>query len=39
MGFRDYHLDIDIEDGRGSLFIYENNALYKRKPSGRSSTR
>ena len=27
MGFRDYHLDIDIEGGRGSLFIYENNAF------------
>ena len=29
MGFRDYHLDIDREDGRGSLFIYENNNFIK----------
>jgi len=29
MGFRDYHLDIDVEGGRGSLFIYENNVFIK----------
>lgn len=29
MGFRDYHLEIDAEEGRGSLFIYENNAFIK----------
>ena len=27
MGFRDYHLEIEAEEGRGSLFIYENNAF------------
>lgn len=27
MGFRDYRLEIDIENGRGSLFIYENDAF------------
>ena len=36
MGFRDYHLEIDIEEGRGSLFIYENNTFHQRKPSRRS---
>ncbi len=25
MGFRDYHLEIDAEEGRGSLFIYESS--------------
>jgi spoIIIJ-associated protein len=29
MGFRDYNLEIDVEGGRGSLFIYENNAFVK----------
>jgi predicted RNA-binding protein Jag len=29
MGFRDYHLEIDVEEGRGSLFIYEDNSLIK----------
>lgn len=29
MGFRDYNLEIDIKEGRGSLFIYENNAFIK----------
>ncbi len=29
MGFRDYNLEINIEDGRGSLFIYENNPFIK----------
>ena len=27
MGFRDYRLELDVENGRGLLFIYENNAL------------
>lgn len=27
MGFRDYHLEIEAEEGRGSLFVYENNAF------------
>jgi len=29
MGFRDYHLEIDTEEGRGSLFIYEDNNFIK----------
>ena len=29
IGFRDYNLEIDVEGGRGSLFIYESNALIK----------
>jgi spoIIIJ-associated protein len=29
MGFRDYHLDIDITEGRGSLFIYEDSGFIK----------
>jgi spoIIIJ-associated protein len=29
MGFRDYHLEIDPEEGRGSLFIYEDNAFVR----------
>jgi spoIIIJ-associated protein len=29
MGFRDYNLEIDIKEGRGSLFIYENSAFIK----------
>lgn len=29
MGFRDYHLEIDAKEGRGSLFIYEDNAFIK----------
>ncbi len=29
MGFRDYHLEIDAEEGRGSLFIYEDNPFIK----------
>jgi spoIIIJ-associated protein len=29
MGFRDYNLEIDAKEGRGSLFIYENNAFIK----------
>ncbi len=29
MGFRDYHIEIDSEEGRGSLFIYENEAFIK----------
>jgi len=27
MGFRDYRLELDIENGRGLLFIYENDAM------------
>ena len=27
MGFRDYRLELDVENGRGLLFIYENDAL------------
>jgi spoIIIJ-associated protein len=27
MGFRDYHLEVDAKEGRGSLFIYENNVF------------
>lgn len=27
MGFRDYHLEVDVKEGRGSLFIYENNVF------------
>jgi spoIIIJ-associated protein len=29
MGFRDYNLEIDIEAGRGSLFIYEDSVFIK----------
>ncbi len=29
MGFRDYNLEISIEDGRGSLFIYEGGPFVK----------
>ena len=29
MGLRDYNLEIDLEEGRGSLFIYENNVFIK----------
>lgn len=29
MGFRDYNLEIDAKEGRGSLFIYENNVFIK----------
>lgn len=29
MGFRDYNLEIDMESGRGSLFIYENSPFIK----------
>jgi predicted RNA-binding protein Jag len=29
MGLRDYHLEINLEDGRGSLFVYENNLFIR----------
>ena len=29
MGFRDYNLEIDVKEGRGSLFIYENSPFIK----------
>jgi spoIIIJ-associated protein len=29
IGFRDYHLEIDADGARGSLFIYENNGFIK----------
>jgi spoIIIJ-associated protein len=29
IGFRDYNLEIDLESGRGSLFIYENSPFVK----------
>ena len=29
MGFRDYHLEVDSKEGRGSLFIYENTPFIK----------
>jgi spoIIIJ-associated protein len=29
IGFRDYNLEIDLESGRGSLFIYENSPFIK----------
>jgi len=29
MGFRDYNREIDIKEGRGSLFIYEDNVFIK----------
>ncbi len=29
MGFRDYNLEMNLEDNRGSLFLYEDNVFVK----------